>query len=238
MLSQVDSSIGGKTGINTGKGKNLIGTYYQPDFVLSDVSTLKSLPKREMLAGYAEILKHSLILDKRFFFWLLKNGKKMINEKNNLFLVKAIAKSCKIKSSIVAKDEKEKNLRTILNFGHTFAHGFEGAKNFSKKLNHGEAVLLGMIAASDLSNKKKLLPSGELAQIKKHYKNLKLLMNIKKFFKKKELNKIIYFMKKDKKNLNNKIILILLDKIGKTTYPKQIALKDFEIKKFLSSYYY
>ena len=238
LLAQVDASIGGKTGINSKEGKNLIGTFYQPDFIISDPVVLKSLPQREIVSGYAEILKHSLILDKKFFIWLTKNVKKIINEKNKTLLINAIFKSCKIKSSIVAKDEKEKNLRTILNFGHTFAHGFEGAKNFSKKLNHGEAVLLGMIAASDLSNKKKLLPSGELAQIKKHYKNLKLLMNIKKFFKKKELNKIIYFMKKDKKNLNNKIILILLDKIGKTTYPKQIALKDFEIKKFLSSYYY
>ena len=125
----------------------------------------------------------------------------------------------------------------ILNFGHTFAHGFEGAKNFSKKLNHGEAVLLGMIAASDLSNKKKLLSLSELALIKKHYTNLKLLMDIKKFFKKKEVNKIINFMKKDKKNVSNKISLILLKKIGKATSPGQIALKDFEIKKFLNSYF-
>ena len=238
LLAQVDASIGGKTGINSKEGKNLIGTFYQPDFIISDPMVLKSLPQREIVSGYAEILKHSLILDKKFFIWLTKNGKKIINEKNKTLLINAIFKSCKIKSSIVAKDEKEKDLRTILNFGHTFAHGFEGAKNFSKKLKHGEAVLLGMIVAIDLSNKKKLLSSVDLVQIKKHYKNLKLLMNIKKFFKKNELNKIIYFMKKDKKNLNNKITLVLLKKIGKTTYPKQIALRDFEIKKFLSSYYY
>ena len=237
LLAQVDASVGGKTGINTGKGKNLIGTYYQPDFVLSDVSILKSLPQREMLAGYAEILKHSLILDKKFFFWLLKNGKKMINKKNNLFLVKAIATSCKIKSLIVKKDERENNLRMILNFGHTFAHGFEGAKNFSKKLNHGEAVSLGMMMASELSNKKKLLSTKELILIKKHYSDLKLLMNIKKIFNKHEVNKIVYFMKKDKKNTNENINLILLKKIGKTTKPKKITLKNSEIKKFLNSYY-
>ena len=238
LLAQVDASIGGKTGINSDQGKNLIGTFYQPDFIISDPIVLKSLPQREIVSGYAEILKHALILDKKFFIWLTKNGKKIIEEKNKTFLISAIFKSCKIKSSIVSKDEKEKDLRMILNFGHTFAHGFEGAKNFSKKLNHGEAVLLGMIAASDLSNKKKLLSLSELTLIKKHYRNLKLLMNIKKFFKKKELNKIIYFMKKDKKNLNNKITLVLLKKIGKTTYPKQIALRDLEIKKFLNSYYY
>ena len=237
LLAQVDSSIGGKTGINSSQGKNLIGTFYQPEFILSDPIVLKSLPHREIVSGYAEILKHSLILDKKFFIWLSKNGKKIIYEKNKKFLVNTIIKSCKIKNSVVSKDEKEKDLRMILNFGHTFAHGFESAKNFSKKLNHGEAVLLGMIVASDLSNRKKLLSYRDLSMIKEHYKNLKLLMNIKKFFKKKEINKIIHFMKKDKKNVSNRINLILLKKIGKTTKPKQIAMRDFEIKKFLNSYY-
>ena len=237
LLAQVDASIGGKTGINSDQGKNLIGTFYQPDFIISDPIVLKSLPQREIVSGYAEILKHALIIDKKFFIWLTKNGKKIVEEKNKILLINAIFKSCKIKSSIVSKDEKEKDLRMILNFGHTFAHGFEGAKNFSKKLNHGEAVLLGMIAAIDLSNKKKLLSFRELTLIKKHYKSLKLLMDIKKFFKKNELNKIINFMKKDKKNVSSKISLILLKKIGKTTKPKQISLKDTEIKKFLKSYY-
>ena len=238
LLAQVDASIGGKTGINSNQGKNLIGTFYQPDFILSDPTLLKSLPQREMVSGYAEILKHSLIRDKKFFMWLIKNGKKIVIERNKTLLINAIFKSCKIKSAVVGKDEKEKNLRMILNFGHTFAHGFESAKNFSKKLNHGEAVLLGMIVASDLSNEKKLLSFDELSLIKKHYINLKLLMNIKKFFKKNEVNKIVSFMKKDKKNISNKINLILLKKIGKTTRPKQIALKDIEIKKFLDSYYF
>ena len=237
LLAQVDASIGGKTGINSTKGKNLIGTFYQPDFVLSDPTLLKSLPDREIVSGYAEILKHSLIRDKKFFNWLLKNGKKIVTNRNKSLLINAIFKSCKIKSDVVNKDEKEKDLRMILNFGHTFAHGFESAKNFSKKLNHGEAVLLGMIVASDLSNKKKLLSLKEVSLIKKHYKNLKLLMNIKKFFKKNEINKIVNFMKKDKKNVSNKINLILLKKIGQTTKPEQIALKGMEIKKFLNSYY-
>ena len=237
LLSQVDASIGGKTGINTRQGKNLIGTFYQPDFVLSDISIIKSLPQRELVSGYGEILKHALISDRKFFFWLSKNGKKIVIQKNNKLLIKAIIKSCKIKGSIVKKDEKEKNLRMILNFGHTFGHGFEGAKNFSKKLNHGEAVILGMMVASELSNKKKLLSLKELSSIKKHYSNLKLLTNIKKVFKENEINKIVSFMKKDKKNLNEKINLILLKKIGKTCNPNQISLKDYEIKKFLKSYY-
>ena len=237
LLAQVDASIGGKTGINSNQGKNLIGTFYQPDFVLSDPMLLKSLPQREIVSGYAEILKHSLILDKKFFMWLKNNGKKIIFERNKVLLVDAIFRSCKIKSSIVSKDEREKNLRMILNFGHTFAHGFESVKKFSKKLNHGEAVLLGMIIACDLSKKKKLLSLKELSSIKKHYKNLEQPMNIKKIIKKNEINKIIYFMKKDKKNVSNKINLILLKKIGKTTRPKQISLGGEEVKKFLNSYY-
>ena len=237
LLAQVDASIGGKTGINSNRGKNLIGTYYQPDFILSDVSLLKSLPQREMISGYGEILKHSLILDKKFFLWLSKNGKKIINKKNNLVLKDAIVKSCKIKCKVVNKDEKEKDLRMILNFGHTFAHGFESAKNFSKKLNHGEAVLLGMMLASELSNKKKQLSFRELLLIKKHYLGLKLPMNINKIFKKNEISKIVHFMKKDKKNIDEKINLILLSKIGKTAKLNRFALNSREIKKFLDSHY-
>ena len=235
LLAQVDASVGGKTGINSNKGKNLIGTFYQPDFILSDVSLLKSLPQREIISGYGEILKHSLILDKKFFMWLFKNGKKIIYERKNIFLKEAIIKSCEIKSKIVNRDEKENNLRMILNFGHTFAHGFEAANNFSKKLNHGEAVLLGMMVACELSYLKKKLNYNELLLIKKHYADLGLPMQIKKEFKKKDINKIINFMKKDKKNIGEKINLILLNKIGKTTKPKKYSLKENEIKIFLNS---
>ena len=205
--------------------------------MLSDVSILKSLPQREMISGYGEILKHSLILDRKFFFWLSKYGKKIINNQNNIFLINAIFKSCQIKKEIINKDEKEKNLRMILNFGHTFAHGFEGAKNFSKKLNHGEAVLLGMMVASELSNKREKLSLKDLLLIKKHYLDLKLPMLITKIFKKNDVKKIIYFMKKDKKNVSEKINLILLSKIGKTTQPREFSLKSSEIRNFLNSYF-
>ena len=235
LLAQVDASIGGKTGINSAHGKNLIGTFYQPDFVLSDTSLLKSLPQREIISGYGEILKHSLILDRKFFFWLCKNGKKIISKDNDAILTKSIVKSCKIKSKIVSKDEDEKNLRMVLNFGHTFAHGFEKAKNFSKKLNHGEAVLLGMMVAIKLSHKKKLLSLNDFLKIKKHYSDLKLPSHINKVFKKKEVNKIVHYMKKDKKNSDEKINLILLNKIGKTTKPNAITLRDHQVKKFVYS---
>ena len=237
LLAQVDASVGGKTAINSNQGKNLIGTFYQPDAVLIDISILNSLPRREMICGYGEILKHSLILDRNFFLWLSKNAKKIINNKNKKLLKLAIIKSCKIKSKIVSRDEKEKNIRMILNFGHTYAHGFEAAKNFSKKINHGEAVLLGMMMASNLSYQKKILPLKDFMLIKKHYNELNLPMHIKKFFLKGDIKKIVSFMKKDKKNLNAKINLILLKKIGKVEKPNKFILKSTELKNFLMKNY-
>ncbi len=237
LLAQVDASIGGKTGINSKQGKNLVGTFYQPDFVLSDISMIKSLPRREMICGYGEILKHALIKDKNFFLWLSKNGKKIIYEKNKKLLKIAVVKSCKIKSNIITKDEKESNLRMILNFGHTFAHGFEGAKKFSKKLNHGEAVLLGMMMACKLSYKKKLLPLRDLLLIKKNYLDLRLPINLKEKFKRKEINNIISFMKRDKKNVSEKINLILIDRIGKTPKLNNFTSSSMDLKKFLLSQY-
>ena len=234
LLSQVDSSIGGKTAVNTVHGKNLIGTFYQPDFVVTDVSTLDSLPYREMVCGYGEILKHALILDKQFFNWLKKNGKEIIVSKNKNMIKKAILKSCEIKTKIIEKDENEKNLRKVLNFGHTFAHGFEAAKNFSKKLNHGEAVILGMMMAIKLGYERKNLSYSEMIQIKNHYVNLNLPLNLGKYFKKSDINKIVSFMKKDKKNIDDKINLILINKIGKVSKSFNYGLDADDVKKFLS----
>jgi len=229
LLAQVDSSIGGKTAVNLNLGKNLIGTFHQPDLVIADTLTLRSLPKREMICGYAEILKHALILDKKFFYWLNKKGKEIINLSNKTSIKKAIFLSCKIKSKIVQKDEKEKNLRQILNFGHTFGHAFEATKKFSKKLNHGESVLLGMICAIRFSFKKKK----ELELIQNHYSSLGLPYKIKKFFRRKDIAKLIKFMKSDKKNYDKNIKLILINQIGKAAKPKNYS--ENKIKEFLLS---
>ena len=156
LLSQVDSSIGGKTGINTKYGKNLIGAFYQPSLVISDINFLKSLPKRELVCGYGEILKHALITNKKFFMFLNKNGTAILNLKTP-FIEKAIYKSCFIKKKIVEVDEKEMGIRKILNFGHTFAHAYEATLNYSKKLNHGEAVILGIKTATKFSLVNKIL---------------------------------------------------------------------------------
>jgi len=233
LLAQVDASIGGKTAVNSKQGKNLIGSFHQPEFVLSDISVLNSLPSREIICGYGEILKHSLIMNKKFFFWLMKNSKNILLKREKKAIHTAIVESCKIKSKVVSMDEKEKNLRMILNFGHTFGHAFEATKKFSNKLNHGEAVLLGMYVASELSFRRKLISNKDLILIKKHYKEANLPKKINSYFKRKDTNKIINFMKKDKKNLNEKINLILLNRIGKTTNTNKVKIS--EIKKLLNS---
>ena len=151
LLSQVDSAVGGKTGVNTKEGKNLIGTFYQPKLVISDVSLLKSLPKREILSGYAEIIKYGLIMDKRFLNWLLDNESKLMTF-NKKYLIEAVFHSCKNKAIIVRKDEKEKNIRAILNLGHTFGHAIEAINNYQKSLTHGEAVSIGILMALDMSS--------------------------------------------------------------------------------------
>ena len=150
LLSQVDAAVGGKTGVNSNYGKNLIGSFSQPKLVISDTSFLKSLKKKEMICGYAEILKHAVINDKKFFNWLKLNTKYILSQ-NPQKLIYSIAKSCKIKLFFVNKDVNEKNIRMMLNFGHTFAHAIEVKNNFSKKFTHGEAVLAGMILATKLS---------------------------------------------------------------------------------------
>ena len=213
LLSQVDSSIGGKTGVNTKYGKNLIGSFYQPDLVISDVQFLKTLPKRELICGYGEILKHSLIANKSFYKFLDKNSDKIL-KLSSPFIEKAIYESCKIKKNVVEKDEKEKGLRKILNFGHTFAHAYEASLGYSKKLNHGEAVILGMKSALNFSLKNNLILKNDYKSIISHISRTNLPSKINKFFTIGDLNKILSFMVKDKKNNSDKINLVLLKKIG------------------------
>ena len=230
LLSQVDSSVGGKTGVNTKYGKNLIGSFYQPNLVISDTNFLKTLPHREIICGYAEILKHALIANKKFFKYLDKNFFRIL-DLHTPFLENAIYESCKIKKDVVQKDEREQDLRKILNFGHTFAHAFEATLGYSKKLNHGEAVLLGMYIALSFSNKNKILKNNEYSLIVNHFEKSSLPSNIKKNFSKKDVNKILLFMQKDKKNISKRINLILLKNIGSPIINKSYKI-DY-IKSFL-----
>ncbi len=232
LLSQVDSSVGGKTGINTKEGKNLIGSFYQPKLVVSDTEFLKSLSNREIICGYGEIFKHSLILNKSFYKYLDNNSFHILNLKSP-FIEKAIFESCKIKKTIVEKDEKEKNIRKVLNFGHTFAHAFEATFGYSKKLNHGEAVILGIISALKFSYNIKIIKFKEYNIIMQHVLKMKLPSDIKSYFSPKNLNTILSFMMKDKKNISDRINLILLKGIGSTVINNEY--NSLKIKKFLNN---
>jgi len=230
LLSQVDSSVGGKTGVNTKEGKNLIGNFYQPKMVISDTEFLRSLSKREIVCGYGEVFKHSLILNKTFYKYLDNNSFHILNLKSP-YIEKAIFESCKIKKTIVEKDEREKNIRKILNFGHTFAHAFEATFGYSKKLNHGEAVILGIVTALKFSYDIRLIKFREYNMIMQHVLKMKLPSDIKSYFSPKNLNTILTFMTKDKKNVSDKINLILLKSIGSTVINNEY--NSLKIKKFL-----
>ena len=231
LLAQVDSSIGGKTGVNSKRGKNLIGSFYQPKLVISDIEILKSLPHRELVCGYAEILKHALILNTNFFSWLKNNSKELLTNRNSNLLKKAIIESCKIKLHFVNKDIFEKDVRMKLNFGHTFAHAIEAQNKYSKKINHGEAVIMGMMMATKLSCLKKICNINTLNQLKYIYNSNNLKYDIKKIFKESEYEQIANYMTADKKNNDKKINLILLKKIGQTTKPNKYKISSAELKK-------
>ena len=230
LLAQVDSAVGGKTGINSDYGKNLIGSFYQPKLVISDTNFINSLSRKEIICGYAEILKHSIIKDKKFFNWLEKNTK-FILEKKSRELTYAIKKSCEIKIHFVKQDVNEKGLRMILNFGHTFGHAIEVINKYSKKITHGEAVLTGMILATKLSVVKKICSPKVLELIKNIYIKNNLSGTYKKFNNKQSINRLIPYIKNDKKNNDDKVNFILLKNIGKAALPNKSKISINNLKK-------
>tara|TARA_Y100000590_G_scaffold84545_1_gene94462 strand:+ start:515 stop:1621 length:1107 start_codon:yes stop_codon:yes gene_type:complete len=232
LLSQVDSSIGGKTGINNSFGKNLVGSFYQPCLVLSDLDVLNSLGSREIICGYAEIFKSSLLDSFKKFKYLDKNFNNIINLKKP-FIGNAILNSCKLKKRIVQKDETENNLRKVLNLGHTFAHAYEAKLSFSNKLNHGEAVIIGLKNSIRFSKQIKLLNSKSYNLIINHLDKIPLNKNLTQLFKVKDINKIISFMKSDKKNISKDINIILLQNFG--NIKKNYHFNQNLLKKFLTS---
>ena len=221
LLAQVDSSIGGKNGINSKFGKNLVGTFYQPDLVIIDPSILKSLPLRQIKSGYAEILKHALINDKIFFQWLKKNIHNLFRMRNST-LIYAITKSINIKAKYVMRDQNEKLTnsfsRAMLNFGHTFGHALETLDKYNSNMTHGEAVSIGMTIAAKISYKLKNLRKDELDDIIAHLKAAGLPYYSDKI----KNDKLYNIIATDKKNVNNKVNLILLKKIGKAYYQRNL----------------
>ena len=221
LLSQVDSSVGGKTAINSKLGKNLIGTFYQPSAVFIDPNTLSSLPRKELLAGYAEVVKYSLINDRIFFNWLNKNTK------DNLSLVpknilKVISTCVKKKAEIVKLDEKEKKTRMLLNLGHTFAHALENELNY--KIRHGEAVSVGLLMAMKLSCNLGYAKEKDFNMLENHLKRSKLPIKLKNLSNKKRwLSKnILKKMQTDKKSYKGNIRFILCKGIGAVFIKKNI----------------
>ena len=221
LLSQVDSSIGGKTGINSLQGKNLVGTFHQPSLILSDISYLKTLKKREFLSGYAEVIKKALIKDYNFFNWLENKDYNELRQEKNI--IDMIFKSCEIKINLVQKDEKEQGERALLNLGHTFGHALESANHYSNNLLHGEAVIIGCCLALQLSRRLNLINSDQCERIKNHFEKLNYYTEIRQIkLKNFKAQKLLDIMYQDKKVVNKKLNFILLKNIGNALIQKNV----------------
>lgn len=227
LLAAVDSSVGGKTAINSASGKNLIGSFYQPQLVLCDLNFLKTLPLREVRSGYAEVVKYGFIFDSKFFEFLEKNYAKIFAFDPEV-LQKIISRSCEIKAEIVGRDEKENGERALLNFGHTFGHIFETETKYSSELLHGEAVALGMAMAAKMSQNFSMISEKDFLRIKSHLDNCGFVTDYKKIRNSWDHKNLVSHLYKDKKNEGGNLTFILLTKIGKAVIKKSVALEEFE----------
>jgi 3-dehydroquinate synthase len=213
LLAQVDSSVGGKTGVNTGLGKNLIGAFHQPRLVLADTAALATLPRRELLAGYAEIVKYGLIRDVRFFAWCERQGNALCALEPEP-LRHAVLTSCRMKAAIVAADEREEGDRALLNFGHTFGHALEAETGFSSRLLHGEAVALGIVLAFDFAVRLGLAAAAEAERVRRHFAATGLPTRLADVGLAAAAGRLLAHMRKDKKVRDGKTRLILPRRIG------------------------
>ena len=227
LLSQVDSSVGGKTGVNVRQGKNLVGSFHQPSLVAIDTQVLQTLPSRQLFAGYAEVLKYGLIKDRSFFDWLELNGKKVL-EGDKLAQQFAIFTSCRIKAEIVEADEKEKNLRAILNFGHTFGHALEAEAGYDGNLLHGEAVSIGMVLAIELSKSLGYLSGQDAGRAVEYIRNTGLPTNINSIEGSTSWHPdgIIQHMQHDKKVSNGQLRFVLIKGIGEAYLTANVERND------------
>jgi 3-dehydroquinate synthase len=212
LLAQVDSAVGGKTAIDTRHGKNLVGAFHQPALVLADVDVLETLPRRELLAGYAEVVKYGLIGDRVFYDWLEANGAALVMGDAAL-RQEAVLRSCAAKAAIVALDERESGKRALLNFGHTFGHALEALTGFGKSLLHGEAVALGMQLAFDLSARLGFCPLAAAQRVRRHLSALGLPTALAAI-PAATPDGLIAAMRKDKKVSDGRLTLVLARDIG------------------------
>ncbi len=219
LLAQVDSAVGGKTGIDTRHGKNLVGAFHQPRLVLSDTDTLDTLPLREVRAGYAEIAKYGLIDRPAFWEWLEAHGAEVIGEgvdtaTRDAARTYAIAESCRAKAAIVGEDETESGARALLNLGHTFGHAFESLAGFGDAVRHGEAVAIGMVIAFALSERAGLCPAGRTDRIVRHLKSVGLRASPHDIPHAYTVDALWTAMQGDKKVSDGKIGFVLAKDIG------------------------
>ncbi|MCB1783460.1 MAG: 3-dehydroquinate synthase [Alphaproteobacteria bacterium] len=236
LLSQVDSSVGGKTGINTPQGKNLVGAFYQPLAVIADTGALSTLSKREFMAGYAEVVKYGLLGDLAFFEWLEANGTRVCAMEDEA-LSHAIEVSCRAKAAIVQADERESGARALLNLGHTFGHALEAAAGYDGRLLHGEAVAIGMMMAFEASVRMGLCPASEAARVRAHFEDVGLPINPGAVWGAEDevfIDSLVATMKRDKKASDDKMTFVLVRGIGQAFVTQDVeeelvrsVLRDF-----------
>jgi len=226
LLAQVDSSVGGKTAINTAAGKNLVGAFHQPSLVLADLAVLDTLPRRELLAGYAEVVKYGLLGDADFFQWCDANGAAMLDGDPALREY-AVAHSVAAKARIVQADEKETlGLRALLNLGHTFGHALEAQTGFSERLLHGEGVALGMVLAARFSARRGLIPQASAEHVARHFAELGMASEISALGLNCDGKALVAHMLHDKKMDAGTLPFVLLKGIGEAFLARDVALDD------------
>lgn len=217
LLAQVDSSVGGKTGVNHPGGKNMIGAFHQPSVVFADTSTLKTLPLRELRAGLAEVVKYGLIFDEAFLGWIEQNVAALLAQEPAA-LAHAIYRSCELKADVVRRDEREAGDRALLNLGHTFGHAIETVTGYTQWL-HGEAVATGMVIAADMSARLGLLPQTDVERVRNLLQRIGLPVEAPKFGAQQALD----CMRIDKKVKSGRIRLVLLEQLGKARFTADYA---------------
>jgi len=233
LLAQVDSSVGGKTGINSPHGKNLVGAFHQPVLVIADTGVLDTLSPRQFRAGYAEVAKYGVLGDSAFFDWLDANHAGIFS--GGAAREHAIAMSCRAKAAIVARDERETGDRALLNLGHTFGHALEAATGFSDRLFHGEGVAVGMVLAAEFSARLNMIPAAEAARVQRHLASVGLptrLQDIAGFQQEGlgDADTLLALMGQDKKVKRGKLTFILLEQIGKAVIVNDVdpsKVRDF-----------
>jgi 3-dehydroquinate synthase len=218
LLAQVDSSVGGKVGVNLPQGKNLVGAFYQPRLVIADLDTLESLPLREWRAGFAEVIKHGAIRDAKFFEFLESNRKAIFAKQENV-VAQTVRRCCEIKAAVVSEDERESGLRSILNFGHTVGHALEALGEYEGLL-HGEAISIGMSVATEISVRHAGLPREQAKRLRKLLADSGLPTQLPEKFGTREILEKVKF---DKKVRDGRIRLILLKQLGETVIADDVT---------------